>query len=1264
MKTALSLCNCIQIGKVVKCACVARSISVQQTKIQGIAFDLRVEAKRKREQDLFCSPILAMVPPVWPDGKRKSLSGWMLCRRPPPKNVALFDPKRLKNKKNMKKRGMEDKNDANIDLSNMNLDSDLESNNDLDTATDSDSDSDLETRGELSVEMGLTGSLIEKQPSVVSQLDYLSLHGSENFRDPIAGLSESWIEVMDPEEVDEIPVKARVLVSVADSPIKVYGTCLGLRRPGFYDISLEAPENCVKIVSRPHIEVISKAVFYFNTESGESAWRIDDIQKQQVFSSSSLALSLRDWEMIYERSKLRRVFSTRDELICPGLDTVFYLNYPQFLLERSCLKIQRFFRQRKRLPFPHLDLPCLCFSFDTPNEIVTEMETQLGWAYLRRRSNQLGDFKDAEGIEWEEYSDRITSEYFYWTEEENYYIWDKPVFFNHLLHQSRNQKELLKVGEEVMYLFPGRRIEEIGVILKVRFDDSTGEDMYDVGHKYLESVKQKWVQRMELKKPPMEGEALMLRKLESRWVHQIRRKNEADERRRKRDREKRLFLEMERLKTLRSLALKSAAGEEISSDEKDSMGDTTKLMKGRLLRINQEYQDVTLDKERQEALQRHQKVKEEIDRIRSTSTVTLSRADVLSLTRSLELRIKLQERVVKRNALQLELNIKKQETLNRIRDSEEFLREKESDMSSPKSLKRRKLCRRVHFAMQRQKDKYMICEWGCGDWVRLGYELLDHQQTRCTKRILACTLGCPMKKAEEEWLKPYQRPPKQRIVQKNSGNNNSTSTTGNNNNTNLENDEEEDAESVAELRRLHGESVVQVEGITVQQYHETEECPKRLISCPRQCLEWVPFDVLEHHLQELCTRRPAKPIYCRLGCGACFGGTVEKLLEAEDDRLMHETDQCDFRIVRCNWKFDDGRFCAAQLMAKDRDEHRDYHLALMGITTYLVPGTYLYRLPRGVSRIKIQAWGGGGGSGYFLNRRGGAGGGAAFVECILNLEPYDVLEIVVGSGGQGGVLGTEIMPMDLSQQRQNMADRRNKEMFMTKEERLAQYRPPEAQVIDGSCGTALGGTPGGGPGYGGGGAWAAGGGGGYSIISRRTPKGSQALVVASGGGGGGSLDGLPGSGMEGPLPGSRMDPINGMSASCEKAGRGGDSGSSFNAQWPASDGEQWLGGQGSEYGGGGGGGYFGGGGGGTMPGIGGGGGGGSCYVYVPRAHDYVIVSGSGHLPGGLKHDPLAAVGVGEWDKVGGWAGQGASPDVAISKPGNNGAVRIFKPGHY
>lgn len=112
-----------------------------------------------------------------------------------------------------------------------------------------------------------------------------------------------------------------------------------------------------------------------------------------------------------------------------------------------------------------------------------------------------------------------------------------------------------------------------------------------------------------------------------------------------------------------------------------------------------------------------------------------------------------------------------------------------------------------------------------------------------------------------------------------------------------------------------------------------------------------------------------------------------------------------------------------------------------------------------------------------------------------------------------------------------------------------------------------------------------------------------------------------------------LDPINGGTATVEEGGRAGESGSTYNADWPANPGEQWQGGNGCQFGAGGGGGYFGGGGGGTMPGISGGGGGGACFVYPDIVYDNVVVMGHGMIAGGQNHNPPQACGIGEWDKV-------------------------------
>ena len=89
-----------------------------------------------------------------------------------------------------------------------------------------------------------------------------------------------------------------------------------------------------------------------------------------------------------------------------------------------------------------------------------------------------------------------------------------------------------------------------------------------------------------------------------------------------------------------------------------------------------------------------------------------------------------------------------------------------------------------------------------------------------------------------------------------------------------------------------------------------------------------------------------------------------------------------------------------------------------------------------------------------------------------------------------------------------------------------------------------------------------------------------------------------------------------------------------------------------------------------ISGIGGGGGGGSCFVHYNKTFDYVVIPGDGFLPGGMTKDPPKAAGLGDWDLIGGYVGQGGRTEVdkdtllAGTHDGNAGAVRIIKPGFY
>lgn len=440
---------------------------------------------------------------------------------------------------------------------------------------------------------------------------------------------------------------------------------------------------------------------------------------------------------------------------------------------------------------------------------------------------------------------------------------------------------------------------------------------------------------MNLRLVPKEGDALLLANLEVKWKNQIRKQRDIDERKRKREKELRQQEEVARLAEMKNKVylLSLATGE-------TEVSQSVRLMRTRMARINLEAQEVREEIDRVEGFERREKVRIKIEEMRNELGGKLSRADALVMARSLDMKLQLDEAIAKREGRQEELFAKRQKELRRIKFLEDTLRENEVQMTTPRSLLRRKLIRRMHVAMKRQQEGFMICEWGCHDWFKVGIDQIDHQQRKCLKRIIPCALGCETRHTEEYWLSEYKKPEPE---------------------VDLITPRDDDDESVASS--THGDVSVALGVVTNQQHHETKECRKRLVLCPLNCLEWVRFEELEHHKADLCTKRPAQPIACRLGCGCMFGGLVETLIQAEDERLEHESEQCEYRLVRCNWTYEDGTMCAAQMKANERAEHRDYHLTLQGVKTYSVPGIYQFRVTKSTTRLKVQLWGGGGGSG-------------------------------------------------------------------------------------------------------------------------------------------------------------------------------------------------------------------------------------------------------------------------------------------------------------
>jgi hypothetical protein len=987
-----------------------------------------------------------------------------------------------------------------------------------------------------------------------------------------------WIEVFDPEEPINLSVGTVVLCTREEQYKKSYGIIDSVTKTGVCFVKFKSGE--IEAVSRERIEVLSKPTFMFNPTTGQSYWknkgvytasvifnernqpetqpisnerRLSTLEEpseitigfpesqsilsacnppEKIFESDGLAMDFADWDNFRVVSNVRRQFYDYTEYEDPVLRIIFLSNDSLIQREMAAITVQRLYRKKFGKPLPVAWITT-AFTFETPSEVYKEQKTLAGWALLRRQSKMIGYFTDIGRMEWEEYMDPESSNFFYWAEEKNLYQWDRPDTLGR--SQISNKKSpALVLKEEVRYKFPGEEKEELCIVTRCRVDDQTGLDCYDLVSKRNDELTARWIPRYLIRKATISGEDIHLMQEEKGWRKTLKLQREKEIRNRHRMKARKIAEEQERR---RLLFLKEQYDEEADGEGEnkpdgngapeppdpavdEEMEKSLKqvfqmegLAQARSKRCKQEEQEIQDEKDKEYLAKRKVGVVSMMNEL--AKDLSLTRIELINLQRALTLKLTLYDKLKNREQV-LQALIARRELVRKRRDNlENKLREIDSKMSTPRSLMRRKILRRIHICMNRQISGYITCEWGCNDWVRVGQEQMDHQLRGCTKRIVECTLHCSLKLSEDEWLAPHQ---------------------------NLENI---DRELAAEFARYEPERPPLV---PYQQFHEENECPKRLKPCPRMCLEWATFEELDKHLELFCVKRPAQPIVCRLGCGKVFGGLVEQLIEAEDQRLDHEQEECDLRMVRCIWKNSDGSYCAAQIRCCDREKHRTMHVEQMGIQTFTIAGTYLYRVPARIHRLKIQAWGAGGGSGHFKFRNGGAGGGGAFVEVIMHVNPHDVLEVVVGSPGQAGVYGTEVEVIETTDYSTN---------------RKVEAADRKFEVLEAKYGTALGGSPGGGEGYGGGGNWAAGGGGGYSMVAKRTSAGTVPLVVAGGGGGGSSLHGVPGGGMHGPLPGTLIDIRNGHLGTIEAGGEAGDSGSVHNSLWPATSGEAWKGGNGN-----------------------------------------------------------------------------------------------------
>lgn len=76
---------------------------------------------------------------------------------------------------------------------------------------------------------------------------------------------------------------------------------------------------------------------------------------------------------------------------------------------------------------------------------------------------------------------------------------------------------------------------------------------------------------------------------------------------------------------------------------------------------------------------------------------------------------------------------------------------------------------------------------------------------------------------------------------------------------------------------------------------------------------------------------------------------------------------------------------------------------------YYIGINQFYKVPPNINRIFVKTWSSGGGSGSYANQDGyyGANGGSGiFISCYINVNPGDLLTIIVPNGGYFGILNT------------------------------------------------------------------------------------------------------------------------------------------------------------------------------------------------------------------------------------------------------------------
>ena len=112
--------------------------------------------------------------------------------------------------------------------------------------------------------------------------------------------------------------------------------------------------------------------------------------------------------------------------------------------------------------------------------------------------------------------DNETSEFFYWCEKGNRYLWDKPDI-PEVVEEIGDEDVNLEVGMQVLYWFPGKMRPELVTVTRIRIDDETGERLHDIISKKPPERRVICIERTFLVIPQLTAEETRMLQMERGW---------------------------------------------------------------------------------------------------------------------------------------------------------------------------------------------------------------------------------------------------------------------------------------------------------------------------------------------------------------------------------------------------------------------------------------------------------------------------------------------------------------------------------------------------------------------------------------------------------------------------------------------------------------------------------------------------------------------------------------------------------------------------